>query len=101
MGTVPIGTGELRTIHSRVSWMLRPVERSMTVSAPQRIAQTILSTSEATSMVWAIRWGADTVMDLRSEEHTSELQSRFDYVFPLLLEQNNKRRSQTYVDAGT
>src|SRR6266576_2021669 len=49
MGTVPIGTGELRTIHSRVSWMLRPVERSMTVSAPQRIAQTILSTSLATS----------------------------------------------------
>src|ERR671917_1306659 len=49
MGTVPIGTGELRMIHSRVSWMLRPVERSMTVSAPQRIAQTILSTSAATS----------------------------------------------------
>src|SRR3546814_14811605 len=47
MGTVPIGTGELRTIHSRVSWMLRPVERSMTVSAPQRIDQTILSTSAA------------------------------------------------------
>src|SRR4028119_1863828 len=49
MGTVPMGTGELRMIHSRVSWMLRPVERSMTVSAPQRIDQTILSTSAATS----------------------------------------------------
>src|SRR5678810_179718 len=49
MGTVPIGTGLLRTIHSRVSWMLRPVERSITVSAPQRIDQTILSTSAATS----------------------------------------------------
>src|SRR5918997_6297440 len=49
IGTVPIGTGELRMIHSRVSWMLRPVLRSMTVSAPQRIAQTILSTSDATS----------------------------------------------------
>src|ERR1700712_2336096 len=36
-------------IHSRVSWMLRPVLRSMTVSAPQRIDQTILSTSDATS----------------------------------------------------
>ena len=45
IGTVPIGTGELRRIHSRVLWMLRPVERSITVSAP------------------------------RSEEHTSELQS--------------------------
>src|SRR5256885_16509884 len=54
MGTVPIGTGELRTIHSRVSWMLRPVERSMTVSAPQRIAQTILSTSAATSEATAL-----------------------------------------------
>src|ERR1051326_8467931 len=54
MGTVPIGTGELRTIHSRVSWMLRPVERSMTVSAPQRIAHTILSTSAATSEATAL-----------------------------------------------
>src|SRR3982750_4205508 len=54
MGTVPIGTGELRTIHSRVSWMLRPVERSMTVSAPQRIAQTIFSTSDATSEATAL-----------------------------------------------
>src|SRR5256885_6084866 len=54
MGTVPIGTGELRTIHSRVSWMLRPVERSMTVSAPQRIAHTILSTSDATSEATAL-----------------------------------------------
>src|SRR6201991_4483566 len=54
MGTVPIGTGELRTIHSRVSWMLRPVDRSMTVSAPQRIAHTILSTSEATSDATAL-----------------------------------------------
>src|SRR6201990_412644 len=53
IGTVPIGTGELRMIHSRVSWMLRPVERSITVSAPQRIAQTILSTSLATSLATA------------------------------------------------
>src|ERR687894_2887454 len=54
MGTVPIGTGELRMIHSRVSWMLRPVLRSMTVSAPQRIAHTILSTSLATSDATAL-----------------------------------------------
>ncbi len=45
MGTVPIGTGELRTIHSRVAWMSAPVERSMTVSAPQRVAHVIFSTS--------------------------------------------------------
>jgi hypothetical protein len=34
-------------------WMLRPVERSMTVSAPQRVAHTIFSTSSATPDVTA------------------------------------------------
>src|SRR2546429_9383216 len=34
-------------------WMFRPVERSMTVSAPQRIAQTSLSTSSAVEKVTA------------------------------------------------
>src|SRR5216684_2737703 len=53
MGTVPIGIGALRKIHSRVVWMLRPVERSITVSAPQRIAHTILSTSSSTEEVTA------------------------------------------------
>ncbi len=48
MGTVPMGTGALRMIHSRMLWMLRPVERSMTVSAPQRMAHTIFSTSSST-----------------------------------------------------
>ncbi len=48
-----MGTGALRMIHSRVLWMLRPVERSMTVSAPQRIAQTILSTSSSMEEVTA------------------------------------------------
>ena len=47
MGTVPTGTGELRTIHSRVSWICLPVERSITVSAPQRIAHTSFSTSSS------------------------------------------------------
>lgn len=42
-----MGTGELRRIHSRVSWMLSPVERSITVSAPQRMAHTSLSTSSS------------------------------------------------------
>src|SRR6516225_8598470 len=40
-------------IHSRVVWMLRPVERSITVSAPQRIAHTIFSTSSSTEEVTA------------------------------------------------
>src|SRR2546421_304602 len=42
-----MGTGELRRIHSRVSWMFLPVERSMTVSAPQRVAHVIFSTSSS------------------------------------------------------
>ena len=50
---VPMGTGLFLTIQSRMLWMLRPVERSMTVSAPQRIAHTILSTSSATEEVTA------------------------------------------------
>src|SRR4051794_21751977 len=35
-------------IHSRVVWILAPVDRSMIVSAPQRVAQTIFSTSSDT-----------------------------------------------------
>ena len=42
-----MGTGELRIIHSRVSWMFLPVERSITVSAPHRIDQIIFSTSSS------------------------------------------------------
>lgn len=39
------GTGELRMIHSRVSWMLLPVDRSMAVSAPQMVLHCSFSTS--------------------------------------------------------
>ena len=53
MGTVPMGTGEFLRIHSRVSWMLAPVDRSMTVSAPQRVAQIIFSTSSSMEEVTA------------------------------------------------
>src|ERR1043166_888503 len=42
-----MGTGELRRIHSRVAWIFLPVERSMTVSAPHRVAQRIFSTSSS------------------------------------------------------
>src|ERR1700753_3769933 len=48
-----MGTGELRMIHSRMLWMLRPVDKSITVFAPQRVAQTIFSTSSATDEVTA------------------------------------------------
>src|SRR5438067_9137152 len=35
-------------------------------------------------------WGSSFLADPRSEEHTSELQSRFDLVCRLLLEKKNK-----------
>jgi hypothetical protein len=47
IGTVPMGTGELRMIQSRVVWMFLPVERSITLSAPHRIAHTSFSTSSS------------------------------------------------------
>jgi len=47
IGTVPMGTGEFRRIHSRVAWMFLPVERSITVSAPHFVAQRIFSTSSS------------------------------------------------------
>jgi hypothetical protein len=53
MGTVPMGTALLRMIHSRVVWMSRPVDRSMTVSAPHWVAQVSLSTSSAADDVTA------------------------------------------------
>ena len=40
-------------IHSRVLWMFLPVDRSITVSAPQRIDHTIFSTSSSTDEVTA------------------------------------------------
>ena len=48
-----MGTGELRTIASRVAWMCLPVDRSMTVSAPQRVAQVSFATSSSTEDVTA------------------------------------------------
>src|SRR6059058_1554723 len=53
MGTVPMGTGELRMIHSRVVWMSAPVDRSITVSAPHWVDHVSLSTSSATEDVTA------------------------------------------------
>jgi len=42
-----MGTGELRSIHSRVAWMFLPVDKSITVSAPHFVAQRIFSTSSS------------------------------------------------------
>ncbi len=47
MGTVPTGTGQLRRMEFLVRGMFLPVERSITVSAPQRMAQSIFWHSAA------------------------------------------------------
>src|SRR5205807_8218664 len=51
MGTVLMGTGELRTIHSRVVWMSAAVDRCITVSAPHRVADVSFASSSATDDV--------------------------------------------------
>src|SRR5437868_13246905 len=44
---------------------------------------------------WGLRtWGL--VLENRSEEHTSELQSRFDLVCRLLLEKKKKKKNKIY-----
>ncbi len=43
----------MRTIHSRVVWMSSPVDRSITVSAPHRVAQLSLATSSSIEEVTA------------------------------------------------
>jgi hypothetical protein len=50
---VPIGIGALRRIHSRVSWMFLPVDRSIRVSPPQRADHAIFSTSSSIDEVTA------------------------------------------------
>ena len=45
------GTGELRMMNSRVSWMLFPVDRSIAVSAPQIVLHCSFSTSCTCSFV--------------------------------------------------
>src|SRR5580704_8646184 len=66
MGTVPIGTGEWRRMVSRISGMLPPVERSMTVSAPcwmamwsLRSSSSILEeTAELPMLAFTLQWVA-------------------------------------------
>ena len=42
-----MGTAALRRIHSRVAWMSLPVDRSITVSEPHKVAHLSFSTSSS------------------------------------------------------
>ena len=78
MGTVPTGTGELRITHSRVVWMSGPVERSIIVSAPHRVAQASFSTSSSMDALTAelARQQSLESNKARAEEIAAELQAR-------------------------
>ena len=62
-------------IHSRVSWMFLPVERSITVSAPQSVAQRSFSTSssidERDGRVADV--GVDLHLEVAADDHRLEL----------------------------
>src|SRR5437868_7369352 len=47
------------------------------------------------------KWDTFAVVIQRSEEHTSELQSRFDLVCRLLLEKKKKQLTKTYYNDKT
>src|SRR5438034_6995071 len=49
--------------------------------------------ANAANPTWELMWGSPGTM--RSEEHTSELQSHSDLVCRLLLEKKKKNRAQT------
>ncbi len=62
-------------IQSRMLWMLRPVDRSITVSAPQRIDHTSFSTSSATEDVTALiaDVGVDLHQEVAADDHRLQL----------------------------
>ncbi len=53
MGTVPTGIGEFLKIHSLVSLIFLPVDKSINVSVPHFVAQTNFSTSSSIEDVTA------------------------------------------------
>src|SRR5437868_9656618 len=63
--------------------------------AELRLAQLLLDRSENNEAVKSIQ-RAEGLLAKRSEEHTSELQSRFDLVCRLLLEKKKKKIVNTY-----
>src|SRR5699024_11697069 len=80
---------EIRSSHpfrTSLSSRARTRPLSIALSAPWLTALTIADGSPSRKVVSALK---------RSEEHTSELQSRFDLVCRLLLEKKNNEKTQT------
>src|SRR5699024_12093531 len=71
-------TGEMELCTGQGKWPIAP---------PTAASRSMNSCAKPPSARW-----------LRSEEHTSELQSRFDLVCRLLLEKNKRYKLRTYRD---
>src|SRR5437868_9827742 len=79
--------------------MIRPPPRS-TLFPYTTLFRSALSATAAAVVIRprafaAVAGDPPAANDLRSEEHTSELQSRFDLVCRLLLEKKKKKRDKT------
>src|SRR2546429_6724821 len=58
--------------------------------------------SSDSKIAWRAGWQASSICSIRSEEHTSELQSRLHLVCRLLLEKKNtKKASSAYIIKST
>ena len=71
------------------------------LSSPVIVSSSPYTASKA-SVAQCVRNGAGAVVlkSIRSEEHTSELQSRFDLVCRLLLEKKKKNKSKKKKNAN-
>src|SRR2546422_6522409 len=98
----------MRTLIGIIIWFVCPVRRSMTCTMRLWIVFRCLRKRVDSTRSWAIGLSSmDTANDVRkriraprdrSEEHTSELQSRLHLVCRLLLEKKKKKhQSATYL----
>src|SRR5438067_5509244 len=71
-----------RSLVNGILWALdKPISKSEKTAAASDLPDAIKNAK-----------GIDSVVETRSEEHTSELQSRFDLVCRLLLEKKKKKK---------
>src|SRR5699024_12176675 len=86
----------VRVIFCEALWVSKQYQGSPRLQArqsPQMARQLRMTKSPTSTLVTPSPTSETTPADSRSEEHTSELQSRFDLVCRLLLEKKNAQRS--------
>src|SRR5437762_2924588 len=95
----PLVSGTALSINSGNSVLSKPTERECTQSKFGQIANTFLNNAREpdqlkSTFAWVASWPNDSAASptiVRSEEHTSELQSPMYLVCRLLLEKKKKR----------